>query len=80
MRVAYICDGEGCKSPNKSCREYPRGHACRCYHTTDPAHAVNGACDAPEMEPDRFAQLEPGVFIEIDCECLPMVNKTTARG
>lgn len=26
----------------------------QCHHTTDPAHAVNGPCEAPWLEPGRF--------------------------
>lgn len=75
MRVAYVCDGEGCRSGNKYCRWYPVGDAMRCTHTTDPRHAVNGVCDAPDMCPERFAELEPGVYWEKDCESLQTDNE-----
>lgn len=74
MKIAYICDGHGCKSRRPSCRYPEIGRLCR--HTTDPAHAVNGACDDPAREPDRFAELAPGVYMERVPESLRMINKT----
>ena len=64
MRVAYLCDGQGCKSEHKSCVFWPEDSSCRCRHTTDPDHAVNGPCEHPEQHPERFEELEPGVFVE----------------
>lgn len=61
--VLYLCDGLGCRSDNKSCRGDPEASRY-CKHTSDPAHAVNGACDAPEKCPERFEELTPGVFWE----------------
>lgn len=29
-----------------------------CRHTTDPAHAVNGTCEHPEREPERFGVVD----------------------
>ena len=78
MRIAYICDGNGCKSELPSCR-FPVGMN-QCRHTTDPAHAVNGACEDPVREPDRFVELEPGVFAEIVHESLQSGNKQARRG
>lgn len=75
MRVAYLCDGQGCESEWPACRLYPEGYARRCSHTTDPRHAVNGACDAPELEPERFVELEPGVFVEKVSDFLQCDNK-----
>lgn len=64
MRVAYLCDGQGCKREHKSCQVWPEDSPCRCWHTIDPEHAVNGPCEYPEEHPERFAELEPGVFFE----------------
>ena len=51
IRVLYLCDGEGCE------------YICHrevyvCEHTTDPQHAVNGACEQPELHPERFTKHE----------------------
>lgn len=73
MRVAYLCDGHGCKSKFPSCRFPETGRLCR--HTTDPEHAVNGACEDPKGEPERFLELAPGVFAEKVCESLQPVNE-----
>ena len=62
MRVAYLCDGNGCKSAWPSCKNPEFAGMCR--HTTDPEHAVNGPCEHPEEHPERFEELEPGVFAE----------------
>ena len=62
MRVAYLCDGKSCRRP--SCMGNPAGNAGGCQHTTKREHAVNGGCDAPEAEPERFVELEPGTFAE----------------
>ena len=64
MRVAYLCDGQGCASVHPSCRYLPEGDLERCTHTTDPAHAVNGACEHPEEYPERFVEVKPGAFME----------------
>lgn len=64
MRIAYLCDGEGCHSRFKTCRREDIDERMRCRHTTDPRHAVNGPCDAPEMETERFEEAATGVFFE----------------
>lgn len=66
MRVAYMCDGHGCAAEHPSCRDMPVGDPDRCTHTTDPEHAVNGACEHPENYPERFDQYGEGVFFEKD--------------
>ena len=70
MRIAYLCDGEGCKA---SCRLgcYDDDGMFRCRRTTDPEHAINGHCEHPEQHHDRFVEVEPGVYIEKACENLP---------
>lgn len=78
MRVAYLCDGRACSAP--SCLGNPAGNAGGCQHTTRPEHAVNGACAAPEREPERFWELEPGVFAEKVSGFLQTDNKTEERG
>jgi hypothetical protein len=45
--VLYLCDGQGCKT-RWGCR------FGECRHTTNPEHAVNGKCEAPWLEPERF--------------------------
>ena len=62
MRVAYLCDGKACVRP--SCLGNPAGNAGGCMHTAKPEHAVNGACPAPDREPERFEEWRPGVFAE----------------
>ena len=57
MRIAYLCDGEGCRSEFRTCQREDLDALLRCRHTTDPRHAVNGPCDTPEMEPERPALL-----------------------
>ena len=42
-----------------------------------PEHAVNGTCEAPELEPERFEELEPGVFAEKVSGFLQSDNKTS---
>lgn len=59
--IAYLCDGNGCSHVNKSCRTRMRE---RCHHTTDPAHAVNGACEDPQRHPERFLYLGNGKYME----------------
>ena len=51
--VVYLCDcrkpcgmGNGC-AQNNSAFGF-------CKHTTDPEHALNGACDDPQNHPERF--------------------------
>ena len=66
MRIAYVCDGAGCGHERKSCETLPAGCGGRCTHTTDPAHAVNGACDDPWNYPGRFAEIAPGKYYEIE--------------
>lgn len=51
IRVLYLCDGEGC-------RYMCHGELYACEHTTDPRHAVNGACEKPELHPERFVKYE----------------------
>lgn len=63
MTVLYLCDGDGCQSKYKSCRQH-LPFSCRCRHTADPSHAVNGACEAPEREPERFEEIKEGLFVE----------------
>ena len=46
--VLYLCDGQGCEK-RTGCTMFDQ-----CHHTTDPAHAVNGPCEAPWLEPGRF--------------------------
>ena len=64
MSVLYLCDGEGCRSKNKSCKGKPETSEF-CMHTTDPDHAVNGPCEYPEQYPDRFHEFRPGLFVEV---------------
>ena len=58
MDVLYICDRK------KSCATSDRcGKECR--FTTDPKHAVNGACRRPYMHMERFrieADVGRGMF------------------
>ncbi len=78
MRVAYLCDGLACRG--RSCGGNPAGNAGGCQHTTRPEHAVNGTCKAPELEPERFEELEQGVFAEKVCRYLQSDNKTSENG
>lgn len=80
MRIAYLCDGEGCRSEFRTCQREELDALLRCRHTTDPRHAVNGPCDTPEMEPERFVELEPGVYMEKAGDCLQDDNKTGETG
>lgn len=77
MRVAYLCDGHGCKKERPSCTIPEFAGMCR--HTTDPEHAVNGACEDPKGEPERFLEFEPGVFVEKDCESLRLFNEVRTK-
>lgn len=65
--VLYLCDGEECKSPTRSCRTDGM-----CRHTTDPCHALYGPCAHPEQEPERFElhteYSTVGVNLDFYCE------------
>ena len=46
MDILYICDKK------KECGAHGCFEACK--HTSDPSHALNGACKRPWMYPERF--------------------------
>lgn len=50
--VLYLCDHNACRSQNRSCLT---DGLCR--HTSNPDHAVNGYCEHPNLEPDRFDEV-----------------------
>lgn len=72
MRVAYLCDGMACERP--SCGGDPARNFGGCRRTTRREHAVNGPCDAPEAEPERFVELDPERFYEKDLNNLQCHN------
>lgn len=78
MRVAYLCDGRACRG--RSCGGNPAGNVGGCQRTTKREHAINGPCDAPELETERFAELEPGVFAEKVSGFLQCDNKMGEGG
>ena len=62
--MLYLCDGMGCDKENKSCEGKPETSQY-CMHTTRPEHAVNGACEHPEQDPERFHEIMPEIFVEV---------------
>jgi len=55
--IAYICDGHDKCSMKPGC--FMRGDLVGasdqvCRHTTNVEHAVNGPCEDPENDPERF--------------------------
>ena len=50
--VVYLCDKQACMRVNRSCMT-----DALCKYTTNPEHAVNGYCEHPEREPDRFDEV-----------------------
>lgn len=62
MKVLYFCDGNGCRG--RSCGGKPTENTGGCQRTTRPEHAINGMCNAPEQEPERFVEIKPGIYAE----------------
>ena len=54
IEIAYICDGKDICSDKIGCYKVARPGMDHCTHTTNPDHALNGACSYPEKEPTRF--------------------------
>ena len=60
--VLYLCDGRACEGRQYiSCQ---RDGMCR--YTTKPEHAVNGYCERPDLEFDRFDEVSRFGFEGID--------------
>ena len=55
--VIYLCDGKKPCATAGRCRLVDPEAGC-CRRTSDPAHAVNGACGDPENHPERFERLQ----------------------
>ena len=64
MRIAYLCDKKACADARRSCNGLWKNALCR--HTTNPAHAVNGACKDPQAHPERFMRIDDDKYIEIE--------------
>ena len=55
--TAYICDGLDECSDKLGCFRCGKPGFDYCHHTTNPKHALNGPCDDPRTDPERFHKL-----------------------
>ena len=63
--IFYLCNGKAPCKDKVGCGHYDK-NVNLCYHTSDASFALNGPCDEPENNPDRFkkypSQREDGII------------------
>ena len=65
LKIAYLCDGLDACSDMSGCFRCMKPSS-NCCHTFNSRHAVNGKCDYPEREPERFTKLDGSDLSGID--------------